>query len=455
MVRAFRIAWCLCVVWAANSAAMGGWQSDRLTPIRPSEEQGKRRDVMIGFRSEPASPQELAPPQESEDLPPPRQAGDGIRPDQEPEEIAPSERSSPSGEFGEEVRQRYPDGSTQILRHVRQDAEGNFVNHGAWKLFNRRGQVLAEGEFVDGRMHGTWSRWHPDGDPAIQALWQNAARSGPYQSIATFVDGHLEGSWIVYDRLRKKIFEMQYADGTRHGPAMWWDPAGRLVREVRFNRGILDGRLIEYDENQRPLRETVYRDGCRVYSQPTWYSAGKKKTEDFYLDGKLELDGEDDWWEAKPAEYVQEGSPVRHGASEAWYENGQLRMSGQFEQGKRHGTFTWWHANGQRQLLGVYNHGQRTEAWTWWHENGMKSVQGAYQLDEPVGEWVYWDLDGKVVRRSTLGRTASGLDSMLENSSDDPEQPAESKREPSPDELPWPADGGVEELPPPSDGDGN
>ena len=69
------------------------------------------------------------------------------------------------------VRERYPNGEVRVEREVLQDEDGNYVNHGAWKLFDSKGRLLAGGiagaEFVelDSRNHillehePAWSRF--------------------------------------------------------------------------------------------------------------------------------------------------------------------------------------------------------------------------------------------------------------------------------------------------------
>src|SRR5262245_59309468 len=58
----------------------------------------------------------------------------------------------------EVVRERYPDGKVKIERDVTVDADGNYVNHGAWRMWDDSGRLVAEGQFAMGRRSGQWSR---------------------------------------------------------------------------------------------------------------------------------------------------------------------------------------------------------------------------------------------------------------------------------------------------------
>lgn len=47
-------------------------------------------------------------------------------------------------------------------------SEGNYVNgkeHGLWRDYYENGQLAAEGEYRDGVEAGQWRYWNPDGTP--------------------------------------------------------------------------------------------------------------------------------------------------------------------------------------------------------------------------------------------------------------------------------------------------
>jgi len=133
----------------------------------------------------------------------------------------------------------------------------------------------------------------------------------------------------------------------------------------------------------------------------------------------VELNGEDQWWDAKPAELVVTGEDSEQGPIRSWYQNGQSKMFGNLEDGLRVGRFVWWHENGVKQSMGSYDaQGQKTGQWIWWHDSGMKSIMGQYKEDEPDGVWRQWDLDGKLTREKTFDGDAAA-ESSLDDGSDD------------------------------------
>lgn len=73
------------------------------------------------------------------------------------------------------------------------------------------------------------------------------------------------------------------------------------------------------------------------------------------------------------------GRESLEGRMQEWYEDGQLRLQGQWRKGAMDGEWAAWHANG--------------ESW----------VHGSYEAGRPIGEWNYWDTHGTLCGRRTDG----------------------------------------------------
>lgn len=301
------------------------------------------------------------------------------------------------------IRQRYDNGKDQLVRHVAQDSDGNYFNHGPWSLYNRQGEQVATGQFVNGAMDGTWERWHRANSGGMFSTPSFSQFQGPFLSTATFTQGKLNGVWVITDRARRKVVEVSYRNGKREGTAIWWLPNGKKFRVINFRNGELDGPLFEWNEQQQLVRNEEYIRGQKVIRQTTSYRPQQKSAEAYYLDAKIELSGEDSWWDAQPADYEQSGERTQHGPSFAWYTNGQRKMVGQYREDVRVGDFKWWHENGQRALAGRYDDGLKQGGWTWWHDNGIKAIEGVYESDKPVGQWTWWDEEGQVSNQEDYG----------------------------------------------------
>ena len=149
------------------------------------------------------------------------------------------------------IRQRYEDGKIQLVRQVIQKEDGNFYNDGPWRLYNRSGQLMASGQFLDGAMDGSWERWHAANAGGIFATKPFSEFKGPFISTATFNSGKLDGVWVISDQYRRKIIEIPYRNGRREGAATWWYPSSERMRVANFKGGELDGTLREWDEENQ------------------------------------------------------------------------------------------------------------------------------------------------------------------------------------------------------------
>ncbi len=323
-------------------------------------------------------------------------------------------RADQNGTGVEVIRQRYPNGKVQIERYVAQDEEGNFYNDGPWKLFNQRGQVLAQGQFEKGVMTGTWERWHPVGSGGVFQTKPFTLFKGPFSSTATFINGKLDGVWAMFDQFQRKILEIPYKNGLRDGTATWWYPESTKMRVINFKEGLLDGPLFEWDEQNLLVRNEEYIGGKKVIRKTTFYRPNQKQSESFYLDAEQHLEGDDSWWEARPAPYIKTGTPVQHGPTYAWHANGQPKMRGSYQNNIPVGDFVWWHDNGQRELVGSYRDGLKVGQWLGWHANGVKSFQGTFENDRRVGLWIWWDEDGQVRAKKDFDIQPESTDVLAE-----------------------------------------
>src|SRR5262245_30634896 len=72
-------------------------------------------------------------------------------------ENSPSENDGTSVEV---IKERFPGGAVKIEREVTQDAQGNYINHGTWKMWDQKGNVVAQGQYDRGNRTGEWIRWY-------------------------------------------------------------------------------------------------------------------------------------------------------------------------------------------------------------------------------------------------------------------------------------------------------
>jgi antitoxin component YwqK of YwqJK toxin-antitoxin module len=301
----------------------------------------------------------------------------------------------------EVVRERYANGKVRVERQVTLDADGNYVNHGTWKLFSANETVIAEGQYDMGRRVGSWTRWYGRNDSPLFSQFPFNRFKPPFASQAIFADGVMDGEWLIVDSDQRKIMQISLMGGKRNGSVITWLPNGKTHRQANYDQGVPVGDVLEADAKTGELkRVATYIEGRKIVTKTAHHRRGKqKKSEEMFLAATTVEKTPDSFWNLQLAEYTPEGKDLRHGPSKSWFENGQLQVEGFYQLDKRSGTFTYWYANGQVAATGEYSDDLPTDVWVWWHENGQKAAIGRYHNGTLIGEWRWWGDDGKLAEK--------------------------------------------------------
>jgi antitoxin component YwqK of YwqJK toxin-antitoxin module len=308
------------------------------------------------------------------------------------------------------VRERYADGKVRVERQVTLNGDGNYVNHGTWKMYSPTGDVVAEGQYNFGERNGMWTRWNARKDAPMLSEFPFKDFKAPFMSQATFNNGKMEGDWIITDASDRKVSIISFKEGQRNGQATMYLPNGKILSQSTYQNAIPVGDLLEVNKKTGELARTgTYEEGRKVVTKTNYYSGSshKKESETVFLAAKTVETAPDDFWAVRTAKYGTDGSDMRHGASKSWYASGQPEMDGSYEYGKKAGTFTFWHENGQIAATGEYKADAAIGTWVWWHPNGQKSAVGKYTNGTLIGEWRWWDEAGKLTKQQTYTGTES------------------------------------------------
>jgi hypothetical protein len=102
------------------------------------------------------------------------------------------------------IRERYPSTAIKIERHVAQDDDGNYYNHGLYTHFDEKGRVIGTGEFREGKRQGKWQRWFAANEGPMFTGPMFKEFQGPFASEVTYLDDQLNGVWRVFDGKGRK-----------------------------------------------------------------------------------------------------------------------------------------------------------------------------------------------------------------------------------------------------------
>lgn len=88
----------------------------------------------------------------------------------------------------------------------------------------------------------------------------------------------------------------------------------------------------------------------------------------------------------------EEGSKVLHGPYSDYFENGNLKTSGQYFDNIANGVWEFYYENGQIRMRGNINNGVNEGQWEYYYENGETSMEGEISNKKRHGDWkMYFD----------------------------------------------------------------
>ncbi|MEO9485548.1 MAG: hypothetical protein ABJG47_18960 [Ekhidna sp.] len=131
------------------------------------------------------------------------------------------------------------------------------------------GITVGEGDFLNGRYHGTWTSYTNEGWPQSITTYNNGKKQGIQllfdnigyvQVKASYYDDQLNGEYIVYNR--RKISERKnYVSGVLHGIQERFYVDGTKMEESNYVNGKIDGMARWYDEEGNLTIEYEYEMG--------------------------------------------------------------------------------------------------------------------------------------------------------------------------------------------------
>ena len=80
-----------------------------------------------------------------------------------------------------------------------------------------------------------------------------------------------------------------------------------------------------------------------------------------------------------------------------FHENGQLKMSGKFLNGKRDGEWNAYFADGKIQSQGAFKEGKRNGLAKVYFPNGQLRYEGQYENNKEIGHWKFYNEEGKLI----------------------------------------------------------
>ena len=94
--------------------------------------------------------------------------------------------------------------------------------------------------------------------------------------------------------------------------------------------------------------------------------------------------------------YEGEGEDQIVVAQKEYHADGQLKIEGSFDDGKRNGVWKAYFEDGQVQSQYTYKAGMRDGKCIVYHPSGQVYFEGQWEKDQKVGVWTYFNEDGTI-----------------------------------------------------------
>ncbi len=261
------------------------------------------------------------------------------------------------------VRDRYPSGKPRVERRVTLDAEGNYINHGDYREFSDKGDLLVTGHYQHGQRSGVWAKFLTGTESQLLKTYPFSKLRPPFSSTVEFEADRMHGVWVISDRDKRVACQIELQHGQRHGTTTFYHPNGQVYTQSTYNRGVLDGASTEKNQDGKTVREEIYTEGRRLVVETEHFNNKSVKSVMRYLTAVQQVAQADNWQATTLASYATAGEKTLHGEFITYHENGQAATKGNYENGQLNGRFESWFRTGELSASGAYVRGEQDGQW--------------------------------------------------------------------------------------------
>lgn len=184
------------------------------------------------------------------------------------------------------------------------------------------------------------------------------------------------GHFIYYYENGTKLSEGNYEKDNRTGLWTFWYDNGQKKSEGKYISGFRNGTWNSWHESGSKKASGNIVNGLYDGAWTFWYNNGgySKVSGEFRSDNKI---GTWNFWKSDDVLAFSEKYDKDGGAEFiAYYENGNVRISGQSIDEEYNGDFAFWTIDGRIFFAGEYKNGERDGIWTRYFPDGTEiSIQ--------------------------------------------------------------------------------
>ncbi len=303
------------------------------------------------------------------------------------------------------------------------DSGGFFESrmHGEWKFWFEDGTLYQTGFYDWGRDDSTWNTYYANGQ--LESVGEMADRE-PTGSWTHYYDDGKPASNLVYlpegivfiKNAWDKNGNQMVAEG--NGMLEYYSGTGHLVEKGKIENGVRTGKWVKYYENGLKNEEGTYENDLYMIHN-LWNENGIQQVKDgqgwcisnypgdvAVLEiGEIVNGLREGQWRtyyvssSTPADDYDEPQVIHLGVGEtieAPLQNIQLETY--YIKGELEGMYNAYFESGQLQVTGNLAKGKKEGEWTWYFENGNISSTATYINDKKDGRQVVWCEMGEKIK---------------------------------------------------------
>ncbi|MGR3951771.1 MAG: hypothetical protein QRY74_02485 [Chlamydia sp.] len=334
--------------------------------------------------------------------------------------------------------------------------------NGLFTQFSESGEMIIEGFYRDGLLHGKMVYIIPEMNQEGTIFW--------FFGLVSDFSGKPAHS-LFDTETKQPLLEAHYSMGVPHGNWKEWHRNGSVKKNLQYVKGEKEGELLEYDEEGNTIRSGVYLKGApigvhtliqnRNYQIQDTYSSNGFSRHTITYNGKPIasyskqgasllcgeyitlypesgqihkrlhfdhglLDGEQKEyfssgglaslshfyqgkWQGVQREWDQNNDPLTisewdstglHGVYKEYFRlnPSQIALSAIFSNGVLDGPYEKWYGNGQKAEESFWHKGEKEGSTQKWDEDGSLIYRAYYSQGVPDGTWTEWYSQGRLKR---------------------------------------------------------
>lgn len=151
--------------------------------------------------------------------------------------------------------------------------------------YHDNGQLWQYLEVVDGRAHGFYREYYPNGQLKVESNVIEGLADIHDTAKASFV---FDKESRVFNDHGQLIAQIQYDKGELSAPSLYYHDNGALQKVIPYHEGAIEGEVCLYDEQGLLLEKIPYVAGVKQGLARRFWDAATLQYEELYDKGKLQ-----------------------------------------------------------------------------------------------------------------------------------------------------------------------